>query len=81
MEIKVCIGSACHIKGSYKVIEVFKEYLSQNKLEDIIILKSAFCLGSCSEAVSVQCDDSKVYSVSPDSALEFIRNLHCRCSL
>lgn len=67
MEIKVCIGSACHLKGSYDVIKNIKEYLEEYDLENMIVLKSAFCLGNCSEAVSVQIDDLNVISMSPDS--------------
>ncbi|WP_422485495.1 (2Fe-2S) ferredoxin domain-containing protein [Gudongella sp. DL1XJH-153] len=81
MEVNVCIGSACHIKGSYNVIEVFKNYIIENSLQDQIVLKSAFCLGSCSEAVSVQYDYNKIHSVTPDSALEFIISLHEGSSL
>lgn len=81
MEVNVCIGSACHIKGSYNVIEVFKNYIMENNLQDHIVLKSAFCLGSCSEAVSVQCDYNEIHSVTPDYALEFIKSLHERSSI
>ena len=29
MTIKVCVGSSCHLKGSYEVIEAFKEVLKK----------------------------------------------------
>ena len=29
MTIKVCVGSSCHLKGSYNVIEAFKEILKK----------------------------------------------------
>jgi NADH:ubiquinone oxidoreductase subunit E len=66
MEIKVCIGSACHLKGSYDVIKKIQGYLEEHKLEDRVTLKSSFCLGHCSEAVSVQLDD-KIVSMSPET--------------
>lgn len=76
MEIKVCIGSACHLKGSYEVIKTFKSYIAKNALEDTIELKSSFCLGRCSEAVSVQTDSGEMFSVSPETAQTFIEELH-----
>ncbi len=76
MEIKVCIGSACHLKGSYEVIKTFKQYISENALEDSIALKSAICLGRCSEAVSVQTSTGEMFSVSPETALTFIEEFH-----
>ena len=34
MEIYVCIGSSCHLKGSYNIINAFKELIAEYKLED-----------------------------------------------
>lgn len=76
MEIKVCIGSTCHLKGSYDVIHIFKDYIQENRLEAVMDLKSSFCLGKCSNAVSVVVDADKYFSVSPDSARCFIEELH-----
>ena len=76
MEIKVCIGSACHLKGSYDVIQILKAYIQENQLEDSIDLKSSFCLGKCSNAVSVVVNGSEYFSVSPDTARCFIEELH-----
>ena len=67
MIIKVCIGSACYLKGSYDVIKGIEKYLDDNHLTDEIILKSSFCLGKCSEAVSVEIDEKQIVSVSPAS--------------
>ena len=66
-ELKVCIGSACHLKGSYDVIEGFKKLISDNGVEDRISLKAAFCLGHCTEAVSVEKWDGTILSVSKDN--------------
>jgi NADH:ubiquinone oxidoreductase subunit E len=53
MEIKVCVGSACHLKGSYLVIEKIQEYIKKNNLDNKIELKASFCLGKCTSNVSV----------------------------
>ena len=38
MNIKVCVGSSCHLKGSYEVIQSLKKYIEDNKLEDKVEL-------------------------------------------
>jgi len=81
MEIKVCIGSACHLKGSYEVIKRCQEYNEKNDLSSKIELKSAFCLGKCSEAVSVQIDGDEIQSLSPEKVADFMKQVHTRIGL
>lgn len=67
--VEVCVGSACHVKGSYAVISKLQELISDNKLEDQAEVKAAFCFGNCAQAVSVHFEgEETVYSVAPDSA-------------
>ncbi len=70
--IEVCIGSACHLKGSCEVIKTLQRLIKENKLEERVELKSAFCLGACGKDVSVRVDGMMVDSITPeDSALFF----------
>ncbi len=46
MTILVCVGSSCHLKGSYDIITLFKERIKKEKLEDKVTLKATFCLGN-----------------------------------
>jgi len=74
MELKVCIGSACHIKGSYNVISAFQQLIEEYKVFEQVELKAVFCLGHCQDAVSVQIDDSEVFSVSGATARQFFKD-------
>ena len=69
--IYVCVGSVCHIKGSYKIINIFQKLIEEKKLEGKVELKAAFCMEGCSGPVSVRVDDNPVMSVSVDTAVEF----------
>lgn len=55
--IKVCVGSSCHLKGSYDVIESFKAILKKYDVEDIVDLQASFCLGFCAQGVTVKVED------------------------
>lgn len=72
--INVCVGSACHLKGSYKVIASFKKMISDKDLENKIEIKGAFCLGHCTEAVSVKVED-KIYSVNESNVDKFFHDV------
>ena len=74
MQVKVCIGSACHLKGSYDVINGLKRKIAENQLEGKVELKASFCLGKCSDAVSIQIDDLPVQSISMSTIDNFFTN-------
>lgn len=67
MVIKVCVGSSCHLKGSYDVIEKLKEVIKKYDVEDIVDLQASFCLGHCSDGVTVKADDDFLFNVNKDN--------------
>ncbi len=69
--IEVCIGSACHLKGSYEVIQQLKQLIKDHDLEETVELKSAFCLGACGGGVSVRINENKVLSIKPEETPQF----------
>lgn len=73
-EIHICIGSACHLKGTRDVIEIFKNLIETYQLEEKLELKAAFCMGHCTQAVAVKRWDGKIFSVSKENAKEIFTN-------
>ena len=69
-DIKICIGSSCHLKGSEGVIETFQKLIKEYNLENEIELFASFCLNNCTEGVSVMRWDKKILSVSSTNAEE-----------
>ena len=66
MTVLVCVGSSCHLKGSYEIIELFKAKLEKESLTDKVELRGTFCLGKCGVAgVSIQVDDQIITGVTP----------------
>ncbi|HHY39327.1 MAG TPA: (2Fe-2S) ferredoxin domain-containing protein [Clostridia bacterium] len=66
MVISVCVGSSCHLKGAYEVITILQGIIERTGHEKDITLKGEFCLGRCSEGVTVVIDGEIVCGVSPD---------------
>jgi NADH:ubiquinone oxidoreductase subunit E len=73
MKISVCIGSACHLRGSYNVINSLQQLVEEYGLADKVEIHASFCLGVCSQAVSVKIDDRDVQSVSGATVRDFFR--------
>ena len=70
LEIHVCIGSSCHLKGAYQVINALKEKIENGKYQDQIVVKGAFCLGQCTKAVSVKMEE-ELFSLTEEKVEDF----------
>jgi len=60
--LKVCIGTACHVKGANVIYDAFQDYLKIPKGEDtdakgVFTLEKVACLGCCTLAPAVQIED------------------------
>ena len=42
--ISICVGSSCHLKGSYKIIELAKDYIANHNFQQIFDEKVLVCL-------------------------------------
>ncbi len=74
IELNVCIGSACHLKGSYNVIQALQQLIEENGLHDKLEIKAQFCMRNCQHGVSVAIGD-EIFSASPETLGEFFRDI------
>lgn len=74
MKILICIGSSCHIRGSYNVVKTLQDLISGHKINNVslenIELCGSFCMGECGKGVCVQIEDEK-HLLSEDNVLDF----------
>jgi NADH-quinone oxidoreductase subunit E len=60
-EIKVCLGTACHIKGGKRIAEGFERSLNikagKTTKDKMFTLETVNCLGACALAPLVQVDE------------------------
>ena len=68
MNIQICVGSSCHLKGSEQVVHLFQKAIEERNLADKITLAGSFCIGRCNrEGVTVQVDDEIITGVTPET--------------
>lgn len=70
MRVSICIGSACHLKGSREVIQKLQKLVAEHSLESKVDLNGDFCSGNCVRGVCVTVD-GELYSVKPETTEEF----------
>jgi NADH:ubiquinone oxidoreductase subunit E len=72
LSVAICVGSSCHLKGSYDVIEAFRQETKKRHLENSVELKAAFCLGKCGcDGVSVKINDDIFTGLTPEKVSSF----------
>ena len=72
MIIQICVGSACHIKGSPRIVELMNKAIDDYGLQDEIILTGSFCIGRCNPiGVTIQVDDDIHTGVTPENFKDF----------
>ena len=68
MNIQICVGSSCHLRGSEEVVALFQKAVEEHNLGDKITLAGSFCIGRCNrEGVTVQVDDEIITGVKPET--------------
>lgn len=72
IEVKICVGSSCHLKGAPDVVEEFKRIIEEKELEDRVKLKASFCQNNCTDGVNITVDEKKISNVSGSDVNEII---------
>ncbi|PKM70870.1 MAG: NADH-quinone oxidoreductase subunit F [Firmicutes bacterium HGW-Firmicutes-17] len=72
--IRICVGSSCHVNGSYKVVKALNQLIDQRELKNEVELVGSFCMGKCTEGVAVECDDI-IYAVSVENVEEIFEKI------
>ncbi|MEJ5258696.1 MAG: NAD(P)H-dependent oxidoreductase subunit E [Anaerohalosphaeraceae bacterium] len=77
--IRVCVGTACHVKGAGEVFEAFRRHLQIPREEDtdsqrLFTVEQVACLGCCMLAPAVQIDDVIYGYLSPEKVPSVLRD-------
>lgn len=74
MEITICIGSSCHLRGSRDVIQVLEKLVTAHGLTDKVELKGSFCMGECTKGGVCVSVDGQKFSMTPADVPTFFKN-------
>lgn len=70
IQISICVGSSCHLKGSYQIIKIFERLIEKKQLKDKVELKASFCLGRCTKGVAVKVEEEFIDELTVVNAEE-----------
>ena len=78
--VKVCNGTACHVRKSQPIYDGLREYLNlsgkQKTSEDqMFTLETVACLGACSLAPAMTINDEVHAKMTPDTAIALLEDI------
>ncbi len=78
--IKICDGTACHVRKSQPIYEAVHQYLGltgKKKTSDdgMFTLETVACLGACSLAPAMMVNNEVHAKMTPESALELLESM------
>ena len=72
--VQVCVGSSCHLKGSYDIVELLQKAVDEYNIDDEVVLSGSFCIGKCNRiGVTVQVNDDIHVGVTKENFEEFFK--------
>lgn len=63
----VCMGSACHQLGGYRLIPALQALITRHRLEGLVELKGAFCLDRCGHGRTVKFEEHYLTDLTLES--------------
>ena len=78
--LKVCDGTACHVRKSIPILEALRKELglseAKKTTDDLMFtVETVSCLGACSSAPAVMVNDEIYPTMTPDSAVALVKEL------
>lgn len=70
VKLSICFGSACHLRGSYSVLNAFKALIDKYQVQSEIDVEGNFCQGRCTEGVVIKLNDEIITNVAKDKVYD-----------
>ncbi|MBN2738419.1 MAG: (2Fe-2S)-binding protein [Spirochaetales bacterium] len=75
LEISVCFGTGCYLKGSQKILTTLLDQVKRDDLQTRVGIKATFCFEKCGKGPVVSFGNKIVTACTPEMALEELKTL------
>lgn len=73
LDISVCFGTSCFLKGSQKLLRDILEYINVKELDDRINVKASFCFEKCDKGPTIKVGSRIIEGCTTEKAIEAIK--------
>ena len=72
IEIGVCVGTNCYVKGSQELLRRIMQYIQKKGYSDVVDAQATFCFENCSQAPVVRIGDELINGCTFDKAINVL---------
>jgi NADH-quinone oxidoreductase subunit G len=73
LQVCVCVGTSCYVRGSQKLLERIMQYVNQDNLADAVDVRATFCFEACDKGPTVRIGQSVIHKCALDDVKREIR--------
>jgi len=74
VDVHICFGTSCFIKGSQTIMKKMLNYISENDLSDVVNVKAGFCMENCDKGPTVTIGNEVIGKCTFEKAVEVMNN-------
>ena len=74
-DIVICLGSSCFSRGSKQTVQMIKDYLKSNQLEDKVFFHGNHCYGNCEHGPIIKVDGKEFKNVGPENVIYLLDSI------
>ena len=74
LDISVCFGTSCFLRGSQKLLRDILEYINVKALDDRVNVRASFCFEKCDKGPTIKVGSRIIEGCTTERAIEAIKN-------
>jgi NADH-quinone oxidoreductase subunit G len=79
LEVDVCFGTGCFMKGSQKLLKTLLHDIDEKGMKDAVEVKASFCFEKCGHGPVVQIGTKTLEGCTTEKAREALEHEICKC--
>lgn len=75
VNVEICIGSACYVKGSSQVVTVLNDLIAEQGWQGKVEVKGSFCMKACQRQIGlgIRINGKQLENVTAANAREILK--------
>jgi len=70
VEVRVCMGTSCYLKGGQDLLHHLGRYVAEHQLQASVTPKATFCFEACDQGPNVEIDGEVLHHCTFENAVE-----------